>query len=140
MQSAGGHGDAESFRAAALRRPCALAGWARHRGSHGAMLIAAQALEDTRLVHAAFTTRRGGVSGGVYRSLNLAFPHLRREVLHWVEQLAEYAKTNDAGKATTATVEMIEANRRTLLNDVFIDHGGRRIARPQRLPPRTAPS
>ena len=73
MQSAGGHGDAESFRAAALRRPCALAGWARHRGSHGAMLIAAQALEDTRLVHAAFTTRRGGVSGGVYRSLNLAY-------------------------------------------------------------------
>ena len=37
------------------------------------MLIAAGALEDTRLVRAAFTTRRGGVSGGVYRSLNLAY-------------------------------------------------------------------
>jgi YfiH family protein len=37
------------------------------------MLIAAPALEDTRLVRAAFTTRCGGVSGGVYRSLNLAY-------------------------------------------------------------------
>ena len=37
------------------------------------MLIAAPALADTRLVHAAFTTRCGGVSGGVYRSLNLAY-------------------------------------------------------------------
>ena len=37
------------------------------------MLIAARALEDTRLARAAFTTRCGGVSGGVYRSLNLAY-------------------------------------------------------------------
>jgi purine-nucleoside/S-methyl-5'-thioadenosine phosphorylase / adenosine deaminase len=37
------------------------------------MLIAAPALEDTRLVRAAFTTRCGGLSGGVYRTLNLAY-------------------------------------------------------------------
>ena len=36
-------------------------------------LIAARGLEETGLVRAAFTTRRGGVSRGAYRSLNLAY-------------------------------------------------------------------
>jgi YfiH family protein len=37
------------------------------------MLIAARALEDTRLVRAAFTTRLGGISRGAHRSLNLSY-------------------------------------------------------------------
>ncbi|TMI77626.1 MAG: hypothetical protein E6H04_13845 [Bacillati bacterium ANGP1] len=36
-------------------------------------LIPAQVLEEAGPVRAAFTTRRGGVSRGAYRSLNLAY-------------------------------------------------------------------